>query len=156
MWTLQCRALSQVRKSFPGNDISWNGWLARLSLYPDYLTLFAGECLIYLHGCLQGLRGTIKTLPCCMLCSQHFSHCPEFFTEWSFPVSSTVQFSMQLVAPNSIAKLIFSPTFRRGEWSFHNFYSLYWLTSIFRIFHNCITWAGQGGGWVLPWGCQSE
>lgn len=24
MWTLQCRAPSQVRESFPGSDVSWN------------------------------------------------------------------------------------------------------------------------------------
>lgn len=35
-----------------------------------------------------------------------------------FPEGFTVCFSMLLVAPNSIAKLIFCTTFRRGKWSF--------------------------------------
>lgn len=119
MWTLQCRAPSQVRESFPGSDVSWNSWLASLRLCPNNLMLFAGECLTHLHDCLQGPRGTVKNTSMLHALLSTLFALSRILHWGSFPVSSTVQFSMQLVAPNSIAKMIPCPTFRRGKWSFH-------------------------------------
>lgn len=72
-----------------------------------------------MHRCsfMQWLWRTMKTSPCSVLCFQNDPQ-HDVLSKSALPVDFIQWFSMQLVVPNPIAKLIFSVTFEREKWSF--------------------------------------